>query len=81
MPSCASGSVLLGECKWSVNPIGTDVLDDLQRKTPLVDPKGRWPAVSYALFAKSGFTSALVARAAAEGVRLVVADALVAGDF
>ena len=79
--SDADGALLLGECKWSVNPVGTDVLDDLRRKTPLVDPVSRWPAVSYALFAKSGFTSALVARAAAEGVRLVVADALVAGDF
>ena len=79
--SDADGALLLGECKWSVNPVGTDILDDLRRKTPLVDPVSRWPAVSYALFAKSGFTSALVARAAAEGVRLVVADALVAGDF
>jgi uncharacterized protein len=78
--SDADGALLLGECKWSVNPVGTDVLDDLQRKTPLVDPEGRWPAVSYALYAKAGFTPALVARAAAEGVRLVVPDALVAGD-
>ena len=78
--SDADGALLLGECKWSVNPVGTDVLDDLQRKTSLVDPEGRWPAVSYALFAKAGFTSALAARAAAEGVRLLEPDALVAGD-
>ncbi len=79
--SDADGALLLGECKWSVNPVGTDVLDDLLRKTPLVDPEGRWPTVSYALFAKVGFTPALVARAAAAGVRLVVPAALVAGDF
>jgi uncharacterized protein len=79
--SDADGAFLLGECKWSVNPVGTDILDDLRRKTPLVDPERRWPAVSYALFAKSGFTPALIARAAAEGVRLVGPDALVAGDF
>ncbi|MBK9091586.1 MAG: DUF234 domain-containing protein [Anaerolineae bacterium] len=73
----ADGALLLGECKWSVNPVGTDILDDLQRKAHLVDPQGRWPAVSYALFAKSGFTPALVARAADENVRLVAAEALV----
>lgn len=58
-----------------------DVLDDLQRKAPLVDPEGRWPAVWYALFAKAGFTPALAARAAAEAARLVELAALVAGDF
>ena len=79
--SDADGALLLGECKWSVNPVGTDVLDDLQRKTPQVDPEGRWPLVSYAIFAKAGFTPALVARAAAEGVRLVGPTALVTGDF
>lgn len=78
--SDADGVMLLGECKWSVNPVGTDVLDDLQRKAALVDPQGRWPAISYALFAKAGFTPALAARATAEGVRLVGPDALVAGD-
>jgi len=76
--SDADGALLLGECKWSVNPVGADVLDDLQHKRPAVDPEGRWPAVSYALFAKAGFTPALVARAAAEGVRLVGPAELVA---
>lgn len=69
--SDADGALLLGECKWSINPVGIDVLEDLQSKTPLVDPDGRWPAVSYAIFAKSGFTPALLVRAAAEDVRLV----------
>jgi hypothetical protein len=76
--SDADGALLLRECKWSVNPVGVDVLDDLQRKAQLVDPDGRWPAVSYMLFAKAGFTPALVARAADEGVRLVEARSLVA---
>ncbi|PKO24097.1 MAG: hypothetical protein CVU38_00495 [Chloroflexi bacterium HGW-Chloroflexi-1] len=79
--SDADGALLLGECKWSAKPVGVDVLDDLQRKAHLIDPKGRWPAVSYALFAKAGFTPAVVTRAAVEGVRLVGPDALVAGDF
>ena len=78
--SDADGALLLGECKWSVNPVGIDVLDELQRKAQLVDPDGRWPAVSTTLFAKAGFTPALVARAAAENVHLVEPEALVASD-
>ncbi|HSN78034.1 MAG TPA: ATP-binding protein [Anaerolineae bacterium] len=78
--SQADGALLLGECKWSVNPVGTDILDDLQRKARLVDPQGRWPAVSFALFAKAGFTAALVDRAAAENVRLIGPEAMVWGD-
>ena len=68
--SDADGALLLGECKWSINPVGTDILDDLRQKAALVDPEGRWPKVSYALYAKVGFTPALKARAAADGVRL-----------
>lgn len=79
--SDVDGALLLGECKWSVNPVGTDLLDDLQRKARLVDPKGRWPAVSYALFAKAGFTPALVARAVTENVRLVGPEALVTDEL
>jgi len=79
--SDADGALLLGECKWSVNPVGTDILDDLQRKAGLVDPEGRWPKVSYALYAKAGFTPALKARAEAEGVRLVGPVDLVAGNL
>ena len=69
-------ALLLGECKWSLNPVGTDILDDLQHKTRLVDPAGAWPHVTYALFAKAGFTPALISRAAAENVRLVEPSAL-----
>jgi AAA+ ATPase superfamily predicted ATPase len=76
--SDADDALLLRECKWSVNPVGIDVLDDLQRKVQLEDPDGRWPAVTTMPFAKAGFTPALVARAADEGVRLVEARSLVA---
>lgn len=69
-------ALLLGECKWSANPVGTDILDDLQHKTRLVDPDGRWPNVTHALFAKAGFTPALTARAAVENIRLVEPSAL-----
>ena len=79
--SDADGALLLGECKWSVNPVGTDVLGDLQGKARLVDPDSRWPAISYMLFAKTGFTPAVVARAADESVRLVTPEILVTGEL
>ena len=78
--SDVDGALLLGECKWSVNPVGTDVLDDLQHKARLVDPEGCWPSVSYALFAKAGFTPVLIERATAENVRLLEPQALVRDD-
>jgi AAA+ ATPase superfamily predicted ATPase len=69
--SDAEGAVLLGECKWSVNPVGTNVLADLKRKAQILNAPGRWPDISYALFAKAGFTAELERRASEEGVRLV----------
>lgn len=78
--SDADGALLLGECKWSVNPVGTDILDELKRKTRQIDPQGHWPIVSYAIFARDGFTPALIARAANESVRLVTADAIAADE-
>ncbi len=75
--SDAEGAVLVGECKWSVNPVGLNVLVDLKRKAQVLGASGRWPKVSYALFAKAGFTPELRTVAAAEGVRLVQATELV----
>ncbi len=60
--------VLLGECKWTSRPVGVNILDDLKRKAQALD---RTLPVRYALFARSGFTPALQARAAEEGVLLV----------
>lgn len=77
--SDADNALLLAECKWSVNPVGTDILDDLQRKARLVDPAGRYPMVTYAIFAKAGFTPALVARATAENIRLIEPSTLIGG--
>jgi AAA+ ATPase superfamily predicted ATPase len=73
-------SLLLGEAKWTHQPVGTDILNALQAKTAAVRsalardanaPDAAPWAVQYVLFAQSGFTAALRARAADEGVRLV----------
>ena len=74
--SDSEGALLAGECKWSVNLVGTNVLLDLKRKVrPLLDA-GPWRQASFILFARVGFTPDLQAMAAAEGVRLVRADEL-----
>jgi len=54
-------ALLLGECKWSVRPVGTNVLRELERAS--VPLRATYPARRpiYALFSKSGFTPALLA--------------------
>jgi AAA+ ATPase superfamily predicted ATPase len=49
-------TAVFGEVKWSVNPVGTDILDDLEKKAKLVDwRKGERKEV-FVLFSRSGFT-------------------------
>jgi AAA+ ATPase superfamily predicted ATPase len=77
--SDAEGAALVGECKWWTNPVGVNVLVDLRRKAQVLAASGRWTKVSYALFARAGFTPDLQTVAASEGVRLVHAAELVGG--
>jgi hypothetical protein len=69
--SDTDGVLLLGECKWSQRPVGTNALADLRDKAARIDPTSRWPTIHYALFARSGFTPDLVRQAQDEGVLLV----------
>jgi len=69
--SDAEGAMLVGECKWSANAVGVEVLVDLKRKAQVLGASGRWPKVSYILFSKVGFTSDVEALAASQGIRLV----------
>jgi len=64
------GSLLMGECKWSINPVGTDVLDSLMaRREGIEADLGHKPSTTtFALWSRSGFTPALKRRAAAEGI-------------
>ena len=52
-------TLLLGECKWTSEPVGRDLLQDLESLEPEVRWHGSERSVSYALFAKRGFTPAL----------------------
>lgn len=56
-------TLLLGECKWTNEPVGTAVLDGLESLEPDVRWRGSDRSVHYALFAKRGFTAELEATA------------------
>ncbi|TLN12197.1 ATP-binding protein [bacterium] len=75
--SPAEKSALIGECKWSVNQLGVDILEELKRKSAALFQEQEIQRVQFALFARRGFTAALQERASAEGVRLYNADSLV----
>jgi uncharacterized protein len=66
------GGLLLGECKWSRHQVGIDVLEALQNKAPRVvaDLKRAPTALCFALFARGGFTPAVIERAEAGQVVL-----------
>jgi AAA+ ATPase superfamily predicted ATPase len=73
-------AVLFGECKWTTRPVGTNILDDLKRQAYPLRQQGGWAHVQYLLGARTGFTPALVARAADEGVTLVTPAELLAPE-
>lgn len=57
-------TLLLGECKWTSSLVGTNLLRDLETTEPEVRWRGAERDVTYALFAKHGFTDDLRDRAA-----------------
>jgi len=61
---------LAGECKWSTNPTGIDILEDLKQKVKILLQNNDYQKVYYVLFSRSGFTSALKSQAADEGIGL-----------
>lgn len=67
----ASRALLVGECKWSVNPVGMAVLEDLRRKVRVLCKGEDWPQIDYYLFARSGFTQDLQNLALKEDIHLV----------
>jgi len=55
---CSDGRLVVGECKFTTEPIGYGVLADLEDDAGHVDwtpPDGGAPIVEYVLFARSGF--------------------------
>jgi AAA+ ATPase superfamily predicted ATPase len=52
-------TLLLGECKWTTDPVGRAVFDDLTALEPEVRWRGRDRDVRYAVFSRAGFTDEL----------------------
>jgi len=52
-------TLLLGECKWTTDPVGRGVFDDLTAVESEVRWQGADRKVRYALFSRSGFTDEL----------------------
>lgn len=62
--------ILLGECKWTTDPIRRHVVRELVRKAPHAVPGEDWK-VHYAFFGRSGFTPAARQEAETLGALLV----------
>jgi len=75
--SHAEKTALVGECKWSKHPLGTNILNALKTKAQVMTARTGIETVRYALFARSGFTPALEELAKAEGVGLYHVEEMV----
>ncbi|WP_242870739.1 DUF234 domain-containing protein [Acidaminobacter hydrogenoformans] len=69
-----STHILVGECKWRNESMGTETLDVLKTRDELIR-KDR--EIQYVLFSKYGFSDALIKLAKKEHVLLLRAEALV----
>jgi AAA+ ATPase superfamily predicted ATPase len=68
------------ECKWSINPVGTNILSELQNKSKFLIERFNLRKVIYALFSRAGYTSDLVQMAKSQDVQLYCVDDLVKSD-
>jgi AAA+ ATPase superfamily predicted ATPase len=73
------GHVLIGECKWSTRPVGTDVFQDLAAKAAAVAADAKANDVRFALWSRAGFTAGMKKLATSEGVLLFDLDAVAEG--
>jgi len=69
--SQAEKTALVGECKWSINPVGTDILDDLKRKSQLLTREYGIQKIQFALFARCGLPPGLRNRPERRGLGFI----------
>ena len=69
----AGDKAIFGECKWTTEKMGSDILTELQRKSEIF---GRYSDKMYILFSKTGFNSAVENHAAQTGLKLIDLPAL-----
>lgn len=72
-----TNEILFAEVKWSNKPVGTNIYEDLRRKSQKVEWNKKDRREYFALFSKSGFTSDMEKTAAKENVYLFHKDRLV----
>ncbi len=75
--SSSERSALVGECKWSVNPVGMNILEDLKDRAAKMARESGIEHIHYALFSRRGFTKALKDHAAKNDIGLFRVDDLV----
>ena len=62
--------ILFAECKWTNEPVGTHLYEELKRKSALAEWNNRGRKEHFALFSKSGFTDSMKEIAKKEQVLL-----------
>jgi len=67
----------VGECKWTVHPVGASVLDELKQKAGAMMKDYEIKKVQFALFSRSGFTSELEDQSMRGDLALFTVDSLV----
>jgi AAA+ ATPase superfamily predicted ATPase len=77
--SPAEHTALVGECKWSVNPVGMNILEDLKIRSAKMIQESNIEHIHYVLFSRKGFTDALMKQASREDVGLFTVEDLVKG--
>jgi hypothetical protein len=70
-------SILFGEAKWTAKPVGTNIYEELVEKSEQVEWHNKKRRACFALFSKSGFTSAMLELAKKQGVLLFHGETLV----
>ncbi len=60
-------SILFGEAKWTTKPVGTNIFEELLAKSEQVEWQNKKRKAFFALFSKSGFTSAMMEMAKSRG--------------
>lgn len=71
---------LIGECKWAIHPIGSNVVDEMKQKAKIFTKDHPIETLHLAIFARNGFTPDLENRARSEGIHLFTVGTLVNCD-
>lgn len=71
-----SKEIYFGEVKWSRDPVGINVFEQLKEKAALVDWNVGKRKEYFMLFSRSGFTEAMIKRARLEGIILISLEAM-----